>query len=177
MYIGVLYVPHCLPLTIPIVDGMNDLQHISEEIYGPVLVTLNPPMHPQADKVIGRYDYAHPVLNAEVEINILIASSCLAVSLISFPFFFAIRLYSLKVRCRQSKVNAVSRLPEPGSDTDSTRMVSHPVYERLLTISTGSPCRLRSDTQIVNPKQYGWLLSLTSSKVLAAESSWVYFFR
>jgi len=88
MYIRVLYVPHCLPLTIPIVDGMNDLQHISEEIYGPVLVTLNPPMHPQADKVIGRYDYAHPVLNAEVEINILIASSCPAVSLISFPFLF-----------------------------------------------------------------------------------------
>jgi len=46
---------------------MNDLQHISEELYGPVLVTLNPPMHPRADRVVGRYRYDHPVLDANVK--------------------------------------------------------------------------------------------------------------
>ncbi|KAJ6585604.1 FAD/NAD(P)-binding domain-containing protein [Mycena capillaripes] len=45
--------------------GMNDLQHIPEAKYGPVLVTLNPPFEPRADTVAGRYAYAHPVLDAQ----------------------------------------------------------------------------------------------------------------
>ncbi|KIK08049.1 hypothetical protein K443DRAFT_608591 [Laccaria amethystina LaAM-08-1] len=45
--------------------GMNDLQHISEELYGPVLVTLNPPFEPDAAKVGGRWKYQHPVLNSK----------------------------------------------------------------------------------------------------------------
>ncbi|KAJ7094716.1 FAD/NAD(P)-binding domain-containing protein [Mycena belliarum] len=43
--------------------GMNDLQHIPERKYGPVLVTLNPPVSPRPDTVAGRYHYAHPVLD------------------------------------------------------------------------------------------------------------------
>ncbi|KAF8582834.1 FAD/NAD-binding domain-containing protein [Ramaria rubella] len=46
-------------------DFMNDLQHISEDDYGPVLVTLNPPFEPRPGTVVGRYPYDHPVLNAE----------------------------------------------------------------------------------------------------------------
>lgn len=46
-------------------DGMNELQHIPEAKYGPVLVTLNPPFEPRADTLAGRYDYAHPVLDAQ----------------------------------------------------------------------------------------------------------------
>ncbi|KAF7977188.1 hypothetical protein HWV62_4429 [Athelia sp. TMB] len=45
--------------------GMNDLQHISEEKYGPVLVTLNPPVEPAPEKTAGAWEYAHPVLDAE----------------------------------------------------------------------------------------------------------------
>ncbi|KAJ8087696.1 hypothetical protein PM082_006532 [Marasmius tenuissimus] len=44
--------------------GMNALQHISEKKYGPVLVTLNPPFQPAPEKTIGRYQYDHPVLDA-----------------------------------------------------------------------------------------------------------------
>ncbi|KAJ6544646.1 FAD/NAD(P)-binding domain-containing protein [Mycena vulgaris] len=44
--------------------GMNDLQHISEAKYGPVLVTLNPPFEPREGTLAGRYQYAHPVLDA-----------------------------------------------------------------------------------------------------------------
>ncbi|KAK1236106.1 hypothetical protein PQX77_000650 [Marasmius sp. AFHP31] len=44
--------------------GMNALQHISEKEYGPVLVTLNPPFKPAPEKTIGRYQYDHPVLDA-----------------------------------------------------------------------------------------------------------------
>ncbi|KAF7308922.1 Amino-oxidase domain-containing protein [Mycena kentingensis (nom. inval.)] len=44
--------------------GMNQLQHISEKQYGPVLVTLNPPFEPDASTVGGRWKYDHPVLDA-----------------------------------------------------------------------------------------------------------------
>lgn len=46
-------------------DGMNDLQHIPESQYGPVLVTLNPPFQPKEDTIQGRYRYEHPVLDAK----------------------------------------------------------------------------------------------------------------
>ncbi|KAJ7454077.1 amine oxidase [Mycena galericulata] len=45
--------------------GMNDLQHIPETKYGPVLVTLNPPFEPRDGTVAGRYRYDHPVLDAQ----------------------------------------------------------------------------------------------------------------
>ncbi len=48
---------------------MNDLQHISEKEHGPIFVTLNPPFEPDADKVAGRYQYDHPVLDATVRIH------------------------------------------------------------------------------------------------------------
>ncbi|KAJ7028413.1 FAD/NAD(P)-binding domain-containing protein [Mycena alexandri] len=44
--------------------GMNDLQHIPEAKYGPVLVTLNPPFEPREGTLAGRYRYDHPVLDA-----------------------------------------------------------------------------------------------------------------
>jgi predicted NAD/FAD-binding protein len=56
----------CSPHLPFLTDGMNDLQHISEKKYGPVLVTLNPPFEPQADKIVGRFRYDHPVLDAQV---------------------------------------------------------------------------------------------------------------
>ncbi|KAJ7242012.1 FAD/NAD(P)-binding domain-containing protein, partial [Mycena rebaudengoi] len=45
--------------------GMNDLQHIPESKYGPVLVTLNPPFEPREGLLAGRYQYDHPVLDAQ----------------------------------------------------------------------------------------------------------------
>jgi hypothetical protein len=47
-------------------DSMNLLQHISEDKYGPVLVTLNPPYEPQPGTIAGRWRYDHPVVSAEV---------------------------------------------------------------------------------------------------------------
>ncbi|KAL0961180.1 hypothetical protein HGRIS_006152 [Hohenbuehelia grisea] len=44
---------------------INQLQHISEKKYGPVLVTLNPPVEPDKDKVVGRYNYEHPVIDSQ----------------------------------------------------------------------------------------------------------------
>ena len=45
---------------------MNDLQHIPETKYGPVLVTLNPPFHPDPERTRGWWKYDHPVLDAKV---------------------------------------------------------------------------------------------------------------
>ena len=45
---------------------MNDLQHIPESRYGPVLVTLNPPFEPHEDTVVGRWQYEHPVIDSNV---------------------------------------------------------------------------------------------------------------
>jgi predicted NAD/FAD-binding protein len=44
--------------------NMNTLQHISEEIFGLVLVTLNPLHNPNPDYVQGRYTYSHPLYNS-----------------------------------------------------------------------------------------------------------------
>jgi len=44
--------------------NMNVLQHISESVFGNVLVTLNP-LHPPDQKYVqGLYSYAHPLYNA-----------------------------------------------------------------------------------------------------------------
>ena len=56
----------CRRLTNKRTDGMNTLQHLDEERHGPVLVTLNPPFEPAPDKVVGRWKYEHPVLDAKV---------------------------------------------------------------------------------------------------------------
>lgn len=45
--------------------NMNDVQHIPERKYGPVLVTLNPPFEPAEDKIRGRWKYDHPVLDSK----------------------------------------------------------------------------------------------------------------
>ena len=49
-----------------LLDFMNDLQHIPEEDFGPVLVTLNPPVEPDVRKTVGWYKYDHPVLDSAV---------------------------------------------------------------------------------------------------------------
>ncbi|KAJ9149270.1 Amine oxidase [Pleurostoma richardsiae] len=41
--------------------NMNILQHIPKEIFGDVLVTLNPLHEPRPETVQGRYSYAHPL--------------------------------------------------------------------------------------------------------------------
>ncbi|KAG6898399.1 hypothetical protein C0992_004110 [Termitomyces sp. T32_za158] len=43
--------------------GMNDLQHIPESKYGPVLVTLNAPFEPHKHLIAGRWKYDHPVID------------------------------------------------------------------------------------------------------------------
>lgn len=43
---------------------MNILQHISEKEYGPVLLTLNPPFEPRKETVVARYQYEHPIIDA-----------------------------------------------------------------------------------------------------------------
>ncbi|CAK7203210.1 Cytochrome c oxidase assembly protein cox11, mitochondrial [Sporothrix eucalyptigena] len=44
--------------------NMNILQHIPADIFGDVLVTLNPLSEPDADTVQGRYKYTHPLFTA-----------------------------------------------------------------------------------------------------------------
>ncbi|KAI0766368.1 FAD/NAD(P)-binding domain-containing protein [Trametes elegans] len=44
---------------------MNELQHLSTEKYGPVLVTLNPPFDPKPQFEVGRYQYDHPILSED----------------------------------------------------------------------------------------------------------------
>lgn len=43
---------------------MNDLQHIDEGRYGPVLLTLNPPSSSDPSTVQARFKYDHPILDA-----------------------------------------------------------------------------------------------------------------
>lgn len=41
---------------------MNILQHLPEDKHGLVLVTLNPPFEPDPAKVVGRFQYEHPMM-------------------------------------------------------------------------------------------------------------------
>ncbi|ROV92028.1 hypothetical protein VMCG_09525 [Cytospora schulzeri] len=45
--------------------NVNILQHIPRETFGDVLVTLNPLHEPNPGTVQGRYEYAHPLCNAD----------------------------------------------------------------------------------------------------------------
>lgn len=45
--------------------NMNILQHIPAHTFGDVLVTLNPLFEPDPKTVQGRYEYAHPLYNAD----------------------------------------------------------------------------------------------------------------
>lgn len=45
--------------------NMNILQHIPREAFGDVLVTLNPLHEPDPKTVQGRYEYTHPLYNAD----------------------------------------------------------------------------------------------------------------
>lgn len=45
---------------------MNLLQHIPQDKYGSVLVTLNPPSPVKPDTIVGEYDYEHPYFSTEV---------------------------------------------------------------------------------------------------------------
>lgn len=45
--------------------NMNILQHIPADVFGDVLVTLNPLSEPDADTVQGRYKYTHPLFTAD----------------------------------------------------------------------------------------------------------------
>jgi predicted NAD/FAD-binding protein len=82
-----LYGPFSLPLplppsTFPVVSPfsmtltlmtdrtywMNNLQHISEKEFGPVLVTLNPLVKPRDDITYGSWEYSHPQFTAKVSL-------------------------------------------------------------------------------------------------------------
>lgn len=47
---------------------MNQLQSLSMKESGPILVTLNPPFEVDSKKVVGRYQYEHPMYTAAVSI-------------------------------------------------------------------------------------------------------------
>ncbi len=44
---------------------MNNLQHMSEETFGPVLVTLNPLHRPAEETIKGEWEYTHPQFTTE----------------------------------------------------------------------------------------------------------------
>jgi hypothetical protein len=46
---------------------MNQLQHISEEEHGKVLVTLNAPYDPRPETIINRQNFSHPMFTLKVK--------------------------------------------------------------------------------------------------------------
>ena len=44
---------------------MNDLQRLSSQKHGELFATLNPLFPPSPTRVLGHYEYAHPVLSAD----------------------------------------------------------------------------------------------------------------
>ncbi|QIW97679.1 hypothetical protein AMS68_003197 [Peltaster fructicola] len=53
------------PADVSLTYNMNILQHYSEEIYGPVLVTMNPDHPPEQALTQGKFYYRHPLYTAE----------------------------------------------------------------------------------------------------------------
>lgn len=53
------------PAGVSLTYCMNILQHLPEETWGPVLVTMNPPHEPDANKTQGKFTYRHPLYTVE----------------------------------------------------------------------------------------------------------------
>jgi predicted NAD/FAD-binding protein len=53
------------PAGVSLTYSMNILQHISEDQFGPVLVTMNPEKPPNSAKIQGTYVYRHPLYTVE----------------------------------------------------------------------------------------------------------------
>ncbi|KAK5120200.1 hypothetical protein LTR85_006406 [Meristemomyces frigidus] len=53
------------PAGVSLTYCMNILQHLSEETFGPVLVTMNPDHPPRPELTQGRFVYRHPLYTAE----------------------------------------------------------------------------------------------------------------
>ncbi|KAH9819309.1 Flavin containing amine oxidoreductase [Teratosphaeria destructans] len=53
------------PAEVSLTYNMNILQHIPTDLYGDVLVTMNPPHPPRPDLTQGRFTYRHPLYTAE----------------------------------------------------------------------------------------------------------------
>ncbi|KAG1780596.1 hypothetical protein EV702DRAFT_1177851 [Suillus placidus] len=51
--------------TVALTYYMNELQHLPEDLHGPVLVTLNPPTDPDVTKTAARFAYDHPILDTK----------------------------------------------------------------------------------------------------------------
>lgn len=104
---------------LPFTDWMNELQHISEETYGPVLVTLNPPFDPDPETLGGRYEYDHPVLGMKVSLELYA------------PFHPAVQCFFCRLSvhsrsCPLFRTSGGSPLSAPGRNMDSTRTALPP---------------------------------------------------
>jgi predicted NAD/FAD-binding protein len=53
------------PAGVSLTYCMNILQHLPEDEYGPVLVTMNPGQPPRPELVQGKYTYTHPLYTTE----------------------------------------------------------------------------------------------------------------
>lgn len=53
------------PAGVSLTYDMNILQHISEDIHGPVLVTMNPGHRPKPELTQGKFIYRHPLYTVE----------------------------------------------------------------------------------------------------------------
>lgn len=53
------------PAGVSLTYWMNNLQHIPEHVYGPVLVTMNPEHPPAPSKTQGKFVYTHPLYTVE----------------------------------------------------------------------------------------------------------------
>ncbi|EMC94915.1 hypothetical protein BAUCODRAFT_73017 [Baudoinia panamericana UAMH 10762] len=53
------------PAEVSLTYSMNILQHLPQDTYGPVLVTLNPPHEPREELTQGKFVYRHPLYTVE----------------------------------------------------------------------------------------------------------------
>ena len=49
---------------------MNKLQNISEDKFGLIFGSLNPPVEPRPETVLGEYVYAHPQVTSQVRCHV-----------------------------------------------------------------------------------------------------------
>lgn len=98
---------------------MNRLQKIPQDRFGIVLCSLNPPVQPNPDLVIGEYNYRHPHMTAAVSISLL--------TILSFEvLIFKCRATLLALPYQQSRIGEASRSQAHGPGMDFTKMPSRP---------------------------------------------------
>lgn len=125
---------------------MNILQHVSEKLYGPVLVTLNPPSQIDPDSILGEYAYEHPLFSKQ-------ASDLPTTATMTLPDWNCrCRALHRNRDCTRSKTSAVSHGVEHVRLPPSYRMLIYRLIHFFFFLKKKTQGHATASTKTASPQ-------------------------